>query len=66
MNKTKVDFDTWLALVEADVCERIGVNLGDIDEYLERYEAGEFIDDVVDEVCAEYGEEEEEDEDEED
>lgn len=56
MTKNDVDFDTYFSNIQMHVLDRVGVDFQDEDSVREDYEAGRDLFDVIDEICAEYGE----------
>lgn len=57
MTLDDVDFDTWFSTLQTHVSERTGVQFNDEDSVRDDYDKGRCVFDVIDETCAEYGEE---------
>lgn len=69
MTKQDLDFEVWFGVLQANVRYRTGVNFRDRDSVREDYDQGVSVYDVIDDICAEYGEDDdkgEEDDDEDD
>ena len=61
MTKQDFDFETWFGVLQTNVLDRTGVNFRDRDSVREDYDQGACVYDVIDEICAEYGEDDDED-----
>ena len=62
MTKQDFDFETWFDVLQTNVLDRTGANFRDRDSVREDYDQGACVYDVIDEICAEYGEDDDEDE----
>lgn len=51
-----MDFNSWFCLLQINVRDRAGVEFNDEDSVRGDYEAGRDVQDVIDEIVAEYGE----------
>lgn len=58
MTKNDVDFDTYFETLQIHVADRAGAHFSDEAAIREDYEAGRNVFDVIDEICAEYGDDE--------
>jgi len=56
MDKQSHSFDDWFGVIQANVLDRTGVDFKDEDSVRQDYEAGKDVYDVIDDICAEYGE----------
>ena len=56
MTKQDFDFETWFDVLQTNVLDRTGVNFRDRDSVREDYDQGVCVYDVIDDICAEYGE----------
>lgn len=56
MTKHDCDFGTWFGVLQVNVLDRTGVDFKDEDSVREDYEMGGDVYDIIDEICAEYGE----------
>lgn len=62
MTKQDFDFETWFDVLQTNVLDRTGVNFRDRDSVREDYDQGVCVYDVIDNICAEYGEDDDDDE----
>ena len=64
MTKQDFDFETWFDVLQTNVLDRTGVNFRDRDSVREDYDQGAVVYDMIDEICAEYGEDDDHQDDE--
>lgn len=57
MTKDEFDFGTWFDVLQVNVLDRTGVDFNDQDSVRQEYDNGDDVYDVIDNICAEYGEE---------
>ena len=60
MTKQDFDFETWFGVLQTNVLDRTGVNFRDRDSVREDYDQGVCVYAVIDDICAEYGEDDDE------
>lgn len=58
MTKDEFDFETWFGVLQDNVLDRTGVDFKDESAVASDYDCGRDVYDVIDEICAEYGENE--------
>ena len=61
MTKQDFDFETWFGVLQTNVLDRTGVDFRDRDSVRGDYDQGACVYVVIDEICAEYGEDDDED-----
>lgn len=57
MTNQEFSFDVWFDVLQSHVLDRTGVDFRDRDSVRGDYDAGADVFDVIDDICAEYGEE---------